>query len=402
MDKIIILIMDGASDRIGKQKTPLQLAHKPNIDSLARNGTTGTIDIIAPGIRPGSDTAHLALLGYDPFEVYTGRGAFEAAGAGIELKHGDVAFRCNFATVDDNFRVIDRRAGRIKESFELGNALNNLKIDDVKIIFKATVEHRGVLVLRGKGLSSNITDIDPHRENAPIQLSKPLTGSEAERRTASVLNELVKESYRILKGHKLNLIRARKGMLPANIILPRGAGIAPKLANFSKKYSLRSACIAGVALVKGVCKLAGLDTIEVKGAAGGVDTDIKGKLDAGAKALGSYDFILINIKAPDIYSHDGNYKGKLKIIEKIDEACKTLTQLDCIKIVTCDHSTPICVREHTSDAVPFAIANENVPVDDVTKFDEGACAKGAMHRIRGNELINIALDFAGRAKKFGA
>ncbi|MEW6070247.1 MAG: phosphoglycerate mutase, partial [Candidatus Thermoplasmatota archaeon] len=229
MDKIIILIMDGASDRIGKQKTPLQLARKPNLDNLARNGITGIVDIIAPGIRPGSDTAHLALLGYEPFEVYTGRGPFEAAGAGIELRANDVAFRCNFATVDSNFRVIDRRAGRIKNAFELGKALDNLKIDDVKIIFKATVEHRGVLVIRGRGLSSGITDVDPHRENTPIQWSKSITGSESEKRTSSILNKFVKESYRILKDHKVNLTRVSKGIPPANVILPRGAGITPNL-----------------------------------------------------------------------------------------------------------------------------------------------------------------------------
>jgi 2,3-bisphosphoglycerate-independent phosphoglycerate mutase len=401
MAKIIALIMDGASDRIGKRVTPLQLARKPNIDSLARNGVTGIMDVIAPGIRPGSDTAHLALLGYEPFEVYAGRGAFEAAGAGIELKGSDVAFRCNFATVDDNFRVIDRRAGRIKETYELGKALNNLKIDDVRIIFKPTVEHRGVLVLRGKGLSHNITDVDPYKENARTQWSKPVSGSNAEKRTASILNKFVKQSYKILKNCETNLIRASKGMLPANIILPRGAGASPKLVDFSKRYSLSAACIAGVALVKGVCKLAGFDLIDVEGATGGINTDVKGKLDAGVKALDSYDFVLINIKAPDIYSHDGNYEGKLKIIEKIDRACRVLTQLDCIKIITCDHSTPVSVKDHSSDAVPFAIAGENVPVDDVKKFDELSCAKGAIHRIRGNALINIALDFAGKAKKFG-
>ncbi|MEW6070379.1 MAG: phosphoglycerate mutase, partial [Candidatus Thermoplasmatota archaeon] len=172
--------------------------------------------------------------------------------------------------------------------------------------------------------------------------------------------------------------------------------------NFSKKYSLKAACIAGVTLVKGVCKLAGLDIIKVKGATGGIDTDIEGKIEAGVKALDSYDFVLINIKAPDIYSHDGNYKGKIRIIEKIDKACKILARLDCIKIVTCDHSTPVSVMEHTSDLVPLAIAGKNAPVDDVPKFDELSCAKGAIHRIKGNALVNIALDFAGRAEKFGA
>lgn len=405
MDKILIVIMDGASDRPTKKRlSPLQQARKPNIDELARAGSTGIMDVISPGIPPGSDTAHLALLGYNPFEVYFGRGPFEAAGMGLELKPGDVAFRCNFGSVNENFRVLDRRAGRIKErTEELAKAIDGLRIEDVKIIFKAGVEHRGVLVLRGKELSSACTDIDPHREKVNINFAKPTSLAEASERTARILNKFVKESYSILSKHEVNIERAKKGLPPANIILPRGAGSMPKLESLSKKFKLQGACIAGVPLVKGVCKLADLDIIDIKGATGGVDTDLRAKFTGAAKALEQkYDFVFVNIKAPDIYGHDGNYEGKVKIIQKIDKACKILKEIDCLKVITSDHSTPCSVRDHSADPAPLALTGEGVAVDKVKKLDEQACAEGALHRIKGSSLINICLDLVNRAKKFGA
>ena len=403
MDNILLVILDGIGDRFVPKLngTVLQYAKTGNLDFFAKTGINGIMDPIAPGIRPGSDTAHLSLLGYNPYEVYTGRGPFEAAGIGIKLKEGDVAFRCNFATVNEKMIVKDKRAGRIKQGTkELAKAVDEIKIDNVKIIFKEAVEHRGVLVLRGKNLSSNLSDVDPHKNNVRINESKPL--SENAKRTADILNKFVEESYRILKGHPVNMERLRNKKMPANIILPRGAGIFPKMRGMDEKYGLSSACVAGISLVKGICRLAGMDIINVKGATGGVDTNIDAKIECAVKALENHDFVVVNIKAPDIYGHDGDAFGKVKMAEKIDKALKPLKNVDCLKIFTADHSTPVTIKNHSADPVPITITGKNVRVDDVKHFDEISCAKGALGRITGKDLMNIALDLTNRNEKFGA
>lgn len=401
---MLLIIMDGIGDRPDDRiegKTVLQYATMKNLDGFAKKGMNGIMDPIAPGIVPGSDTAHLALLGYNPYEVYTGRGPFEAAGIGIKLKEGDVAFRCNFAAVDEKLVVKDRRAGRIKQGTnELAKAVDGMKIDDVEIIFKEAVEHRGVLVLRGKALSSNLSDVDPHSNNIRIHESKPL--SVDAKRTADILNKFVKESYAILKNHPVNIKRNRNNLPPANIILPRGAGIFPRMRSMDEKYRLSSACIAGISLVKGVCRLAGMNIIDVKGATGGVDTNIDAKIKVAMSALNKYDFVVVNIKAPDLFGHDGDVSGKVKMAEKIDKALEPLKELDCLKIFTADHSTPVTVKNHSADPVPITITGKSVRVDDVKNFDEISCAKGALCRIQGMGLMNIARDLTNRSEKFGA
>ncbi|HOQ25541.1 MAG TPA: phosphoglycerate mutase, partial [Methanomassiliicoccaceae archaeon] len=211
--KILVIIMDGLGDRAVKSlgyKTPLQCANKPNIDWFAANGTSGIMDVIAPGVRPGSDTSHLAILGYDPFEVYTGRGPFEAAGVGLVGKAGDVAFRCNFATVDDRMNVTDRRAGRINapDTTELARTLDGMSIGDVTAVVKEATEHRAVLILKGPGLSPYVTDADPHALSV-VSESEPLRPEAT--RTAEAVNEFVRRSYEVLKDHPVNERRVAEG-----------------------------------------------------------------------------------------------------------------------------------------------------------------------------------------------
>ena len=176
--KGIIFVIDGMGDRPVKElgdKTPLENARTPAMDKMVEEGITGIMDTIRPGVRPGSDTAHLTLLGYDPYEVYTGRGPFEAAGINVEVKPGDIAFRCNFSTADENLIITDRRAGRIQSGTDkLAEVINNeVKLDDVEVIFKESDGHRGVLVLRGNGLSDKITDADPKHEGNKPKTVKP-------------------------------------------------------------------------------------------------------------------------------------------------------------------------------------------------------------------------------------
>ncbi|MFW6145137.1 MAG: 2,3-bisphosphoglycerate-independent phosphoglycerate mutase, partial [Candidatus Natronoplasma sp.] len=273
-DRILMLILDGVGDRSVKElngKTPLQAAETPNLDHFAEKGENGLMDTIAPGIRPGSDTGHLALLGYDPYEVYTGRGPFEASGAGLELDPDDVAFRCNFATLKDG-KVVDRRAGRIKEKQEeLTKTVQEIDLG-VDFQFKDTVEHRGVLILKGEGLGGDVSDVDPHKEKEEFHEAVPLKDTKENKKTADILNDFTKKSTEVLTDHPVNKEREEQGKPPANVILPRGGGKVPRLEDMRSKHGLETAAISGITLVKGVCALAGMNIIEVEGATGGLDT----------------------------------------------------------------------------------------------------------------------------------
>jgi len=407
LEKILIVICDGLGDRPVdefKGKTPLQMANKPTLNRIAREGICGMMYPIDVGIRAGSDTSHLAILGYDPYKLYTGRGPFEAAGVGLEVKGGDVAFRCNFSTVNENFVVVDRRAGRIKDgTAALAKALDGMEIEGIKVLFKESIEHRAVLVLRGNGLSPYITDADPHAENQKVHEVKPLK-AEAEL-TARVVNQFVKESYRILSEHPVNRERESKGLPPANIVLPRGAGIVPHIPKVGELYGLKGAAITGIALVKGVCRVAGLDIIEVKGATGGLDTDMMAKAEAVVKALETYDLVFVNIKAPDICGHDGNAGEKVKVIARIDKAMEYVLKnanQNFVLALTADHTTPVSVKDHTGDAVPLAIHGRGVRKDSVRTFDEIACTKGGMGHILGKNLLPFLLQLTARSEKFGS
>ncbi len=410
MSKILMIVIDGVGDR--GVRTPLSTAKKPNLDELAKRGINGIMDTIKPGIRPGSDTAHLALLGYDPLSCYTGRGPIEASGVGIELKEGDVAFRVNFGTVEGEGSVfdkivVDRRAGRISETDELVKAVNeevDLSQFGVEFTFKRGSGHRGAVVFRGD-LSDKVSDVDPKKIGEKVKRCVPLVDNEKARFTAEVVNYFVEKSHEVLENHPLNIERAKRGLPKANVLLLRGAGKAPHLPKFEERFGMKLACVSGTALIKGVVRIVGGDVLEVEGATGGKDTNLNAKVENAIKALERYDFVLLHIKATDEYGHDGDFEGKRKFIEKIDRALEPILSLDfsevCL-VVTADHSTPVKVKDHTADPVPVTVVYDDVRVDDVEEFSELKAYKGGLHRITGNDLFNILLDLTNRAKKFGA
>ena len=401
--KAVLVICDGLGDRQIKGKTPLQMAKRPNMNMLASKGITGLMYTIAPGVIPGSDTAHLAIFSYDPYECYQGRGVYEALGAGLELEEGDIAFRCNFATVSERMVVTDRRAGRISGvGPELAKGLNGQKIDSTEVIFKATTEHRGVLVLRGEGLSRNVSDVDPHEANVPVLKSKPLDGTMEAKRTAFILNRFTEISNDILKDNPINVEREKKGKPPANVVLARGAGAYSRLDTLHKKFGIRSACIAGGALYKGVARAVGMDVIDVQGATGAADTNLMAKAAAVKSALSEYDIVFLHIKATDNFSHDGDVKGKVKMIEKIDKVIGLLIKTGAYIILSGDHSTPCALKNHSADPLPIAIYGEGVRVDDVKRFDEISCMKGGLGRIRGVDVMPLMLSYIGKTHIFGS
>ena len=406
----LLLIGDGLGDRAVRElggKTPLEAANTPTLDRLAAEGESGLMDPIGVGIRGGSDTGHLALLGYDPYKYYPGRGPFEALGIGMSVARGDLAFRCNFSTVDENLVVLDRRAGRIKDgTAELAAALNGLQIEDVTCYFKESIAHRAALVMRGPGLGEHVSDVDPHEVGAKVwEAHSTVEGDAASEKTARILNAFVQKSYEILDQHPINIQRRAEGLPPANIALPRGIGVSPDLPPFNEKAGVKSACIVEVGLVKGLGEYLGMDVIDVEGSTASLDTDTEAIGRAVIEALKDHNFVLCNVKGPDVAGHDGNAQGKISIIEKIDrmiEQIVTATGGNLILAFTGDHSTPVTYGDHTGEPCPILFWGPTVRKDLVTTFGETAASQGGVHRIRGLDVVNILTSYMGVQEKFGA
>ncbi len=402
---VLLLILDGMPDRPVSGKTPLSVAKKPNLDSIADLGINGIMDTIAPGIRPGSDTSHLALLGYDPHECYTGRGPIEAAGVGIDVKPGDVAFRANFATVEGSGTifdkvVVDRRAGRIQDTEDLVKAIREEIELDVEFFIERGTGHRAAVVFRGEGLSAEVTDTDPKKVGLKVKKCKPL--NEGAVKTAEIVNEFMQRAHEILEAHPLNAERERRGLPKANAILLRGAGSVPHIQSFESRFGLKLCVVSATALIKGVGAILRGDVITPEGATGNRYTNIGAKIDAALKEMRSHDVVLLHFKAPDELGHDGDFEGKKEFVERLDPHLEKLLDLDACVIVTSDHSTPVNVGEHTADPVPIAILHEDVRRDDVRRFSEFEAYKGGLCRIRGMDVLRIALDLLNLAEKFGA
>ncbi len=400
--KCLLVVCDGMADRPMKSiggRTPLEAARTENLDLIAKEGICGIVDNIAPGIRPGSDTAHLAILGYDPRTSYTGRGPFEAAGVGMEVRAGDIAFRCNFATVDDKGYVLDRRAGRIGEAEELAQAVNSIKIPGVELSFKDSTGHRGALLLRAEGLSHRISDSDPHKEGKKMERVGPTEDTVQARLTSEIVNRFIDESRKTLESHPLNIRRKGHGKKPANVLLLRGAGEAPILAPFKEKYGMKGGCISTVALVRGVGRFCGLDVVGAE-----PDTSIEELGNAALGAMEDYDFMLLNIKAADDASHDWDVTRKIQVIEEIDSIAAKFKEFseDNYLAILSDHTSSTTRRDHSGDPVPMVICGPEVMKDDVQIFSERAAAKGGLCRIRGTDIMNILIDLMNRSEKFGA
>ncbi|MDZ7815030.1 MAG: 2,3-bisphosphoglycerate-independent phosphoglycerate mutase [Planctomycetota bacterium] len=329
--KSVLVICDGLSDRPIPEfdnHTPLEAAVVPALDELARRGATGLMNTIGVGIRPGSDTAHLAVLGYDPEEFYSGRGPIEAAGTGMKLHQGDLAFRGNLGTVTDDGEITDRRAGRIESSEPFVPVFNGRTIDGIEFIARAGTAYRVALCMRGEGLSANISDVDPHKPGVPVSEVKPTDDTAEARRTAAALNKFLAETRKDLKQHPLNEQRRSEGKYEANYLLLRGAGLYRGLPFFEERYGLKPACVAGAGLYKGVSSLMGMDIVEVEGATGLPNTNVAAKFSKALELLeGDYDFVFVHVKAADSLGEDGNPVGKRDFINKIGEAARVFLDM---------------------------------------------------------------------------
>jgi len=411
MKKILLIIIDGLGDEpileLGN-KTPLEAAKTPNLDFLAKNGILGQVlPYFEKGKLPTSEDTHLALFGYNPKAFNSGRGVLEVLGAGQEILPGDVCLRGNFATVDKKMKILDRRAGRIENTEPLIEAISNIEvaenfshlppraatrhsaIEGVKFLIKKAFSHRIGIVMRGEKLSSEISDGDPKITGVQPRQIKPKDKTKSAEFTAKVLNEFLGKAHLILKTHSLN----QKRKLPANYILVRGAGKLKKFLDFSKKYRLRAGCIAGGTLYKGIGKYFGMDLIEVEGANGLPNTNLKGKILATKNALKTYDFVFLHIKAADSLAEDGNFLGKKEFIERLDKNLKPLIRLKNVLIcVTGDHSTCSLMKSHCKLPNPVLIFDNGR--DKIEKFSEKECQNGKLGRIKQIDLIKIIKKYA--------
>lgn len=401
--KHFLIIIDGLGDlpipRLGN-KTPLEAAQTPNMDRLAKNGATGLISVLGQGIRPNSDEAHLTLFGYQLPEDYPGRGPIEAAGLGIKLQKGDIAIRGNLASVDKELKVIDRRAGRIKNSRPFVDKLDGIEIEGIKFLVKPGTGHRLVVVMRGPGLSDQISNSDVHYategqvvkdwEGKKVNTIKPLNNTPEAQFTALVLEKFLKKAHQLMSKNPLN----QKRKLKANYILTRGPGYFKSLQSFTKKWEISKAvCIAGAGLYKGLGALAGMEIVNVPGATGQPDTNLKNKIAAAKESLKTNDFVFLHIKATDIFGENGDPEGKKSFIEKIDQAIDNLEVLKASIAITADHSTPCSLKDHSADPVPLLINGPGVKADQVEKFAESSTKNGSLGLIEGKVFMKTFMGF---------
>lgn len=413
--KGLLIIMDGLGDRPIPEfegKTPLEAAYTPHMDKLAQNGICGGVYPICAGLPVGTDVGHLHIFGYNSDLVYRGRGPLEALSAGIELADGDVAFRGNFATIDDNNIVVDRRAGRIREGTnELASALNGMQLSNgVKVLVKELTEHRVAVVLRREGLSDAITTTDPGTGEEGEKICHPtgIDNTVEAQDTANALLEFTQKCHEILKNHPLNKQRQENNLYPANIILTRGAGMKTAMPSIYKRDGIRAVCIAGDQTVGGIAHLAGMDYYQEESFTGSFDTNLHGK---GLKAIefinsGKYDWIVIHCKATDLAGHDSQPQRKKEYIEKVDimigEILSHIDLHECYVSITADHSTPCCLKDHSGDSVPTLISGGDVLADCVMNYNERSCREGILNNLTANDIYHLQLSYMGFMKKRGS
>ncbi len=394
----MLIVGDGMADypipELGN-KTPLQVAYKPNMDAIAAKGKNGLIKNVPDDLNPGSETAILSLLGYDPHIYCTGKGPLEAPARGIKLEKNDAAFRCNLITEEDGL-LLDYSAGHIttKEAEQLIRAIKEEFETKGKIEFFSGLDYRHFLILRDVPNSRQIECTPPH-DAAGVRVETVLPRSKSHD-VDEIVNEMKKmilKSKSVLESHPVNLDRIKNGKHPGNMIWPWGGGPKPSMPSFKEKYGLKASVISAVDLVKGIGTYAGMQVVNVPGATGLSDTNYEGKADSALKALEENDLVFVHVEAPDEAGHIKDYVQKVKTIEDLDKRLlgrilNGLKEPYSIALLP-DHPTPIKVGTHTRDPVPFAISSPFLKPDGVQKFDEFAAKDGGFGLITNVSLMSL-------------
>lgn len=392
--KYIVVLGDGMADEPIEQlggKTPLAYAKTPAMDALAKVSEIGMVHTIPQGMSPGSDTANLSVMGYDPKEYYTGRSPLEALSIGVPMQATDVALRCNLVTLSEEEpyeekTIIDHSSGEIstEDSAVLLNAVRQVLENDIYKFYVGTSYRHCLIWNQGK-----VVSLTPPHDVLGQVIGKYLPED-------SVLAQMQKKSYEILVNHPINIERKKQGKNPANSCWFWGAGTKPALSSFEEKFHKKGVMISAVDLLKGIAVGAGMDNITVEGANGGLHTNYEGKAQAAADALlkDGYDFVYIHVEAPDEMGHQGSVEKKVQAIEFLDERVIKYVkeQMDAAgadyrMLVLPDHPTPICVRTHTSDPVPYLLYDSTAPCQETWHYNEAEAKDSGNDIARGHLMM---------------
>lgn len=399
--KYIIILGDGMSDEPlanYENKTPLQMADKPHIDWLAKNGKSGLYKTVPDSMHPGSEIANMVVLGYDVEKVFEGRGVLEAASMGVQLVDGDLALRCNLLTIEDE-KIKNHSGGHVTttEAHELIQFLNE-KLGNKKVQFYPGVSYRHLLVIKGGNKHLNCTP--PHDvPGTPFKEVMIKAKSEMAQETADLLNNLILQSQELLENHPANLKRKANGKDQANSIWPWSPGYKPSMPTLKEMFGIKkSAVISAVDLIHGIGVYAGMEVIQVEGATGLYDTNYEGKAKAAVDALKTCDLVYLHIEASDEAGHEGDVELKTRTIEYLDKRVVKYIIQETAKMdeqvaiaILPDHPTPCALKTHTREPVPFSIYYPGIEPDKVEVYDEFSVEKGAFGLIRNNEFIKLLL-----------
>ncbi len=426
LKKIVYVILDGLGDdplEALDGKTPLEAAPTPHLDRLAREGRNGYVTTVGEGIAPESDIAVFAILGYDPHEHHTGRGPLESLGVGVEVRDGDLAYRVNFATVEaqeGGWAIVDRRVGRdltSEEAHRLAAEVNEqVTLPDASFDFRATIDHRGVLVIRSTEgpLSAEVANSDPAYgrqgalgvaletfDNRVVHVA-PVAGHEADaaaRRASELTNRWLRAAFDVLDASEVNARRRKTGKLAGNFVLTRDGGDhLPKLEPFKDRFGPEMGCFVEMPVELGIARLMGMGIVEAPTGIPAPEQYEKWA-DLALEAIEGYDGLYIHIKGPDVPAHDGDHEGKIASITEIDSIffARLLDSLDLKRsliAVTADHSTSCARKAHTDGPVPLLVSGGGVGPDAVDSYGETASRRGALGHLRGPEimpnLVNLA------------
>lgn len=410
--KLLYVCLDGLGDEPNPEledRTPLEAADTPFLDDLARRGRSGLVTTVGEDIAPESDIAVFAILGYDPTEEHPGRGVLEALGSGMEFRDGELAHRVNFATAEGD-RILDRRVGRDLPSDHasaLAEEVNReLVLAGATFELKATVEHRGALVIRAADgrLSAGISNTDPAYAKVGslgvaletfeerMVWSEPLQDTDEARRAAVVTNDFVRGSAKVLEASEVNARRVREGRLPANLILTRDAGDhVPELQPIKERFGPDWGCFVEMPVERGIAMLLGMGEVAAPSTPDPAER-YSSWAALASEALGGYDAVYVHIKGPDVPAHDGRALDKRDICEVIDSSFfgEVLSRIDpagTVLAVTADHATSCVRKAHTADPVPIVVAGAGVSPDGVATFGERAAADGSIGQIRGVDIL---------------
>ncbi len=422
--KILYIVLDGLGDlpipELG-DKTPLEAAHTPIMDNLARSGKTGLLYTVEKSVAPESDVAVISILGYDAKKYYTGRGPLECYAAGLKVNDGDLAYRVNFATLGDNDKIVDRRVGRnltTKEATELSEAINyKVRLSSADFSFLNTIGHRGVLIIRsamGK-LSAQVSNTDPAYEKegvfgvAKSDFENVLLKSQAvdgfehlseAKEAASLTNEFIQKSHQVLDNEPVNRKRVSEGKLPANVILTRDSGDAlPKFPQLDQEFGKKFGCFVEMPVERGIALLTGMTIIDLPLPTGDPTVDYPLRAKKAIDSIQNYDGLYIHIKGPDEPAHDGKVAAKKESIASIDQYFfgNLLARVDLentIIAVTADHSTPCLIKTHSADPVPLLVAGNAIEPDGSQSYSEKECQRGSLGELMGPELMPLLIELS--------